>query len=112
MQQFIITLLVTAVSMMATAYIIPGIAVSNFSSALVASFVFGIVNAIVKPILVLFTLPATILTLGLFLFVINAICFSLAAYFTPGLTIKSFIDALFGSILLSLISGFLINQFK
>lgn len=112
MQQFILTLVVTAVSMMATAYIIPGITVSNISAALVAAFVFGIVNAIVKPIIVLLTLPATILTLGLFLFVVNAICFSLTAYFTPGLTIKSFLDAIFGSVLLSLISGFLINQLK
>lgn len=110
MPSFLITLIVTAISMMITAYIIPGIRVDNITAALVASFVFGIVNAIVKPILILFTLPATILTLGLFLLVVNAICFSLAAYFTPGLTINSFFDALLGSIVLSLISSFLNNQ--
>lgn len=110
MPSFLITLIVTAISMMITSYIIPGIRIDNITAALVASVVFGIVNAIVKPILLLFTLPATILTLGLFLFVINAICFSLVAYFTPGLTINSFFDALFGSIVLSLISSFLNNQ--
>lgn len=110
MPPFLITLLITAVSMMITAYIIPGIVISNFTAALIAALVFGIVNAIVKPILILFTLPATILTLGLFLFVINAICFYLAAYFTPGLSINNFLDALLGSIILSLISSFLNNQ--
>jgi putative membrane protein len=110
MTEFIITLIVTAISMVVTAYIIPGIVISSTSAALVGAFVFGIVNGIVKPILILFTLPATILSLGLFLFVVNALCFWLVAYFTPGFEVKGFFDALFGSILVSIVSGFL-SQF-
>ena len=112
MPKFLITLIVTAISMMITSYLIPGIIVSSVSAALVGAIVFGIVNAIVKPILVFFTLPATILTLGLFLLIINGICFALVAYFTPGFAINGFLDAIFGSIVVSLISGFLNNQFS
>lgn len=112
MLNFLTTLVITALSMMITSYIIPGITINNFQAALLAAFIFGIVNAIVKPILVFFTLPVTILSLGLFLFVINAICFSLVAYFTPGLRINSFWDALFGSILVSFISSLLNNWLK
>lgn len=110
MMEFFVTLIVTAISMIVTAYIIPGIVISSASAALIGAFVFGIVNAIVKPILILFTLPATILSLGLFLFVVNALCFWLVAYFTPGFEVKGFFDALFGSILVSIVSGFL-SQF-
>ena len=96
--------------MIITSYIVPGIIVSSIVAALIGAFVFGLVNAIIKPILVFFTLPVTILSLGLFLFVINAICFALVAYFTPGFTINGFFDALIGSIVVSLVSGFLNNQ--
>ncbi|WP_066344844.1 phage holin family protein [Geminocystis sp. NIES-3708] len=110
MMEFFVTLIVTAISMIVTAYIIPGIVISSTSAALIGAFIFGIVNAIVKPILILFTLPATILSLGLFLFVVNALCFWIVAYFTPGFEVKGFFDALFGSILVSIVSGFL-SQF-
>lgn len=110
MPKFLATLIITAISMIVTSYLIPGIIVSNITAALVGAFVFGIVNAIVKPILILFTLPVTILSLGLFLFVINAICFALVAYFTPGFAINGFFDALLGSIVVSIVSGFLNNQ--
>lgn len=110
MMEFFVTLIVTAISMIVTAYIIPGIVISSPSAALIGAFVFGIVNAIVKPLLILFTLPATILSLGLFLFVVNALCFWLVGYFTPGFEVKGFFDALFGSILVSIVSGFL-SQF-
>lgn len=107
MSQFIVTWVVTALSMIITSYIIPGINISTFPAALIGAMVFGLVNAIIKPILVFFTLPLTILTLGLFLFIINAICFSLVGYFTPGFHVNGFFDALFGSIVVSLVSGFL-----
>lgn len=109
MTEFFVTLIVTAISMIVTAYIIPGIVISSTSAALIGAFIFGIVNAIVKPILILFTLPATILSLGLFLFVVNALCFWIVAYFTPGFEVKTFFDALFGSILVSIVSSFLGN---
>ena len=110
MPKFIVTLIVTAISMIVTSYLVPGIIVSSITAALIGAFVFGLVNAIVKPILVLFTLPVTILSLGLFLFVINAICFALVGYFTPGFAINGFLDALVGSIIVSIVSGFLNNQ--
>jgi putative membrane protein len=109
MLQFVITWLATAVSLMVTAFIVPGFTVVSFSSAVVGAAVLGLVNAVVKPILVLFTLPLTILTLGLFLLVVNAIALGLVSYLTPGLTIAGFFPAVFGSIVLTIVSG-LINQ--
>lgn len=105
MPQFLVTWLVTAVSLMITAYIVPGFVVNNFVAALVAAVILGLVNAIVKPILVLLTLPLTILTLGLFLFVINAITIWLAGVFTPGFAVAGFGAALIGSIVLTLVTS-------
>ncbi len=105
--QFVLTWLITAISLLITAYLIPGIIIKSFIAAAIAAIVMGIINAIVRPILILFTLPLTFLSLGLFLFVVNAIAFSLVGYFTPGFSINTFWDALFGSIILSLVSGFL-----
>lgn len=109
MLQFILTWLATAVSLIITAFIVPGFVVISFSSAVVGAAVLGLVNAVVKPILVLFTLPLTILTLGLFLLVVNAIALGLVSYLTPGLTVAGFFPAVFGSIVLTIVSGF-INQ--
>lgn len=110
MKQFLLTWLLTAVALVITAYLVPGIAITTFTAAAVAVIVLGIVNAIVKPILVMLTLPLTILTLGLFLLVINAISLLLVAYLTPDFTVTGFLPALLGSIVLSLVSG-LLNQF-
>ncbi|MCH2246824.1 phage holin family protein [Crocosphaera watsonii WH 8501] len=112
MSQFILTWVITALSLLITAYLIPGITINGFTVAAIATLVMGLINAIVKPILLLFTLPLTILTLGLFLFVVNAISFSLVSYFTPGFTVNSFLDALFGSIVLSIVSSFLGKIFE
>ncbi len=109
MIQFLLTWLATAVSLVITSYIVPGIDINNFTAAAIGAIVLGLVNAIVKPILIFFTLPLTILTLGLFLLVVNAISLSLVAYLTPGFEVTGFIPALLGSIVLSLVSG-LINQ--
>ena len=112
MPQFLITWIVTSVSLLITAEFFPGITITTANVAIVAAVVLGLINAIVKPILVLFTLPLTIFSLGLFLFVVNAISFSLVAYFTPGFQVNSFLDALVGSIFLSLVSGFLNSIFN
>ncbi len=112
MFQFILTWIITALSLLITAYFVPGITIDGFQVAAIATLVMGLINAIVKPILVLFTLPLTILTLGLFLLVVNAISFSLVSYFTPGFTVNSFLDALFGSIILSVVSSFLNKIFE
>ena len=110
MLQFLLTWLATAVSLIIAAFFVPGFAITSFSSAMIGAAMLGLVNAIVKPILVIFTLPLTILTLGLFLFVVNAIALGLVGYLTPGLTVAGFFPALFGSIVLTVVSGF-INQF-
>jgi putative membrane protein len=112
MLQFFLTWLVTAVSLLVTAYIVPGLEIKGFTAAAIGAIVLGLVNAIVKPLLVLFTLPLTILTLGLFLLVVNAIAFGLVGYFTPGFEVQGFFPALIGSIVLSLISGFLHQIFR
>lgn len=109
MPQFIITWVVTAISMLVASFIIPGIVINTITAAVIGAIVFGLVNAIVKPLLILFTLPLTILTLGLFLLVINAICFSLVGYFTPDFQVNGFFNALFGSIIVSFVAG-LLNQ--
>jgi len=110
MLNFFLTWVISAISLGITAYIVPGFTISSWQAAAVGVVVMALVNAIVKPIITIFTLPLTILTLGLFLLVVNAISISLVAYFTPGFSISSFWAALFGSIVLSLVSSFF-NQF-
>lgn len=110
MPQFLLTWLASAISLIITAYFVPGFVVPGLSSAIAGAAVLGLVNAIVKPLLVLFTLPLTILTLGLFLLVINAISFGLVGYLTPGLRVDGFFPALFASIVLTIVSS-LIHQF-
>ena len=111
MPRFLLTWLITAVSLIITAKLVPGITISSFGVAAIAAIVLGLINAIVRPLLVLFTLPLTILTLGLFLFVINAISFGLVGYFVSGFQVNGFLDALFGSIILSFVSGILSSAF-
>ena len=105
MLQFLLTWLASAISLLLTALIVPGLAITGFSSAIWGAAVLGLVNAVVKPILVVFTLPLTILTLGLFLLVVNAIALSLVGYLTPGFVVSGFFPAIFGSIILSFISS-------
>lgn len=112
MSQFLLIWLATAVSLLITAWIVPGIFITGIVPAAIGAIVLGFVNAIVKPILVLFTLPLTILTLGLFLLVVNAIAFSLVGYFTPGFEVNGFLSALFGSLVLSFVSGVVSQLFK
>ncbi len=112
MFEFFMTWLLTAIALLITAYVVPGMEIAGIQAALVATVILGIVNAVVKPILVFFTLPFTILTLGGFLLVVNAITFGLVGYFTPGVTIDGFLPAIIGSIVLSLVSGFLNRPLK
>jgi putative membrane protein len=109
MLNFFITWVISAISLGITAYIVPGFTISSWQAAAIGVLVMAFVNAIIKPIITIFTLPLTILTLGLFLLVVNAISISLVAYFTPGFSISSFWAALLGSIVLSLVSS-LFNQ--
>ena len=107
MPQFLLTWLVAAVSLVITAQVVPGFNVDTFTAAAIAAVVLGLINAIVKPILVLMTLPLTILTLGLFLLVVNAISIGLVAYLTPGFAVTGFFPAVIGSIVLSFVSSLL-----
>jgi putative membrane protein len=94
----------SALSLFIVSRIVPGIFVENFGSALIAVVVIGLVNALIKPILLLLTLPLTIMTLGLFALVINALMLMLAGSVLPGFRVEGFVAALIGSILLSLIT--------
>ena len=98
--------IVNAAALLVVAYLDPGVHGEGFATALVAALVLGLVNAVVRPILVILTLPVTLLTLGLFLFVVNALCFWLAAEVVRGFTVAGFGPALLGSILYSLITLF------
>ena len=95
-------ILITALLVMGIAYLMKGVIVDEFTTALTVAIVLGLLNFFVKPILVLFTLPVTIVTLGLFLLVINAIMILLCDYFIDGFRISSFWTALLFSIVLSL----------
>ncbi|MBV8882959.1 MAG: phage holin family protein [Chroococcidiopsidaceae cyanobacterium CP_BM_RX_35] len=109
MPHFLLTWFVTAVALLITAQIVPGFIIKSFAAALVAAVILGLVNAIVRPLVVLFTLPLTIFTLGLFLFVVNAIMLLLVSYLTPGfgLIITGFVPALLGSIVLAIVASVL-----
>ena len=93
-----------AAALLLIAYIYPGVQVTSLVAAVVAALVLGALNAVIRPILVILTLPVTILTLGLFLFVINALLFWLVAGIVPGFEVKGFLAALIGSLLFSLIT--------
>ena len=94
--------LLLAAALLLVAHIYPGVVVTSFGSALIAALVLGLLNALLRPILVLLTLPVTVLTLGLFLFVINALMFYFAAQLLEGLNVTGFVAALIGSLLYSL----------
>ncbi len=96
--------LIHAVALMAVAYLLPGIAVSSFVEALIAALILGLVNAVIRPLLILVTLPATLLTLGLFIFVINGLLFWFVGSFGSGFVVTGFWPGVFGAIAYSLIS--------
>jgi putative membrane protein len=105
--RFLLRLLLNAVAVMFAAWFVPGIAVSSPGTALLAGAVLGLVNAVIRPILIILTLPFTLLTLGLFIFIVNAICLALVAWLVPGFTISGFWAALFGALVISLVSWLL-----
>ena len=97
--------IVNAAALMLVAYLYPGVAVTSFMAALVAALVLGLVNAVVRPILVILTLPVTLLTLGLFLFVINALLFWFVSEVVHGFHVDGFWAGLVGSILYSIVTA-------
>lgn len=99
--------ILNAVALLVVAYILPGISVASFGSALIAALVLGLLNAVVKPILTILTLPITIVTLGLFLLVLNALVFWFAGSVLKGFSVNGFWWAMIGAIIYSLVSGLL-----
>jgi putative membrane protein len=104
---FLLRIVITAVVAFGLSAILPGIHIADFWTAIVLSIVLAILNVLLKPLLIIFTLPLTILTLGLFLFVINAIIVLLAGHFVNGFQVDGFGWALLFSLLLSLLTSIL-----
>src|SRR5262245_49072759 len=104
MAYFIIRVLIAALGLWLATEMVDGISVSTPTTLILAALLLGVVNAIVRPIVILLTLPATLLTLGLFLLVINAAMVGLVAAFLPGFSIAGFWDAFWAAIIVSLVS--------
>lgn len=102
MLKVIVRWLLLAAALLLVAYLYPGVTVASFGAAMVAAFVLGLLNTVVRPLLVLLTLPVTLITLGLFLFVINALMFWSAASVLSGFNVTGFGAALIGSLIYSL----------
>lgn len=101
--RFLLKWLLSALALLAVAHLYHGVVVASFASALLAAAVLGALNSVVKPLMVLLTLPVTVLTLGLFLFVINALMFWAAAAMLSGLDVRGFGAALLGSLIYSVL---------
>jgi putative membrane protein len=99
----LLSILLNALAIYVAAYLLDGIVLSGTAATLIAGLVLGIVNTIVKPVLILLTLPITIITLGLFLFVVNAICLALTAALVPGFEISGFWSAVGGALIVSVV---------
>jgi putative membrane protein len=107
---FLIRLILNALALLIVSTVIPGIEVQGLFSALAAAFFLGVVNAVVRPVILILTLPLTIITLGLFIPLLNAALLKLVSFMIPGFEVHGFWSAVFGAILISLISG-LLNLF-
>ncbi len=106
MKRFLIHWLVIALALWVTAYILPGVNVDSYQALAIAAVVLGLVNALIRPILTILTLPITILTLGLFYLVVNGLTFLLASKIVPGFHVGGFWWAVIGALLVSIISSF------
>lgn len=102
--KLLIVWFLNALALLAVAYLMPSIHVAGLSGALIAAAVIGLVNILIRPILVLLTLPVTVLTLGLFIFVINGLLFFLVGHILQGFEVQSLLSGILGAILYSLIS--------
>lgn len=110
MMGFLIRILVNALAIWFVAEIIPGIEIHGFIQAIGAGLILGLVNAVVRPILLFLTLPLTLATLGLFLLALNGFCLWMTSLLVKGFEVHGFFSAVFGSILISIVS-WLLNTF-
>ncbi len=104
---FLIKVLVSSIAVVITAYLLGGVTVPDFTTALVVAFVLGVLNMVLKPVLIILTIPVTIFSLGLFLLVINAFIIQLTGVIVSGFVVESFWWALLFSIILSIVTWFL-----
>jgi putative membrane protein len=102
--KILLNILIVALTLFALPHLLSGIEISDFYTALLVSVLWGIVGITIKPLIHLFALPITILTLGLFAFVINALLFWLVAALVPGFTVHGFVPALLGSLIITVVS--------
>ena len=102
--RFLVRALINAATIALAAALVPGIRLSGLGAALVAGLVLGLVNALVRPVLVFLTCPITLVTLGLFIFVLNALCFWLTSTLVPGFDVGGFWPAFFGALVVSAVS--------
>lgn len=101
---FLARILLNALAIVLSGSIVPGIAVNGLLPALGAGAALGLVNAVIRPVLLILTLPITLLTLGLFIFVLNGLCFWLVSSFVPGFHVAGFWPAMGGALLVSVVS--------
>jgi len=104
---FLLRLIVNAAALWVAAQLVRGIVVAGLTPLLLAALVLGLINAIVRPVLVILTLPLTLLTLGLFIFVLNAFCLWLTSRLVPGFEVHTFGSALLGALVVSIVSWIL-----
>lgn len=102
--RFLLVWLVNTLALVAVAYLLPSVTIASPQAAIIAALVLGLVNAVIRPVLVLLTLPVTVLTLGLFILVINALLFWAVASFVPGFDVAGFWSAFVGALVFSIIS--------
>jgi len=107
---YLLTILVTALSLLITDLVVPGVNLASFPAAIVAAIVIGLINAFIKPILSFFSIPINFLTLGLFALVINGFCFWLASILVPGFAVNGLLAFILGPVVLSL-AGTAINSY-
>lgn len=110
--KFIATLIVTALSILLAAELIPGIEITSFWKALIAALLLGVINVTIKPILVILTFPITLLTLGLFYFVLNGFFFAFVAALIDGFEVNSILSAVLGALFVALVSAVGSNMIK
>lgn len=110
--QLLIALVINALAFLLTAYIVPGFKVADFTTAVLAAIVLGVVNTFIKPVLSFVSLPITIVTLGLFAFVINAVVLFIVSAVVPGVMIDGWVPAILGAIVLSIVSTVLSSVLK
>ena len=104
MRRFVLHWVVVTFSLWLAAYLVPGVHISSLTALIVGALVLGLMNALVRPVLTLLTLPITLITLGLFYFVVNGISFALAAWLVPGFSSSGLVPSILGALVVSLSS--------